>query len=78
VEGTHPLAGRYLSKQAFLDATFDRLAGVLSDGVHLDVEHVFVDGDTAIVELYSTSTTNRVRHSPTATAGSVASTATPS
>jgi uncharacterized protein len=58
VEGTHPLAGRYLSKQAFLDATFGRLAGVLSDGVRLDVEHVFVDGDTAIVEMYSTSTTN--------------------
>jgi ketosteroid isomerase-like protein len=30
---------------------------VLSGGVHLEVENVFVDGDTAIVELYSTSTT---------------------
>lgn len=58
VEGTHPLAGRYFSKQAFLDATFARLAVVLSDGVHLKVEHVFVDGETAIVELYSTSMTN--------------------
>jgi ketosteroid isomerase-like protein len=58
VEGTHPLAGRYRSKQAFLDATFGRLGGVLSDGVRLEVEHVFVDGDTAIVEMYSTSTTN--------------------
>jgi ketosteroid isomerase-like protein len=58
VEGTHPLAGHYLSKQAFLDATFARLDGVLSGGVHLEVEHVFVDGETAIVELYSTSTTN--------------------
>jgi ketosteroid isomerase-like protein len=57
VEGTHPLAGRYRTKQAFLDATFVRLAEVLSDGVHLEVERVFVDGDTAIVELYSTSTT---------------------
>ena len=58
VEGTHPLAGRYLSKQAFLDATFGRLDGVLSGGVHLEVEHVFVDGQTAIVELYSMSKTN--------------------
>jgi ketosteroid isomerase-like protein len=58
VEGTHPLAGRYLSKQAFLDATFGRLAEVLSGGVHLEVEQVFVDGDTAIAELYSTSATN--------------------
>jgi ketosteroid isomerase-like protein len=58
VEGTHPLAGRYLSKQAFLDATFDRLAGVLAGGVHLDVEQLFVDGDTVIVELLSTSNSN--------------------
>jgi ketosteroid isomerase-like protein len=58
VEGTHPLAGRYLNKQAFVDATFTRLAGVLSGGVHLKVENVFVDGDTTIVELHSTSTTN--------------------
>jgi ketosteroid isomerase-like protein len=78
VEGTHPLAGRYLGKQAFLDATFARLDGVLSGGVHLEVEHVFVDGETAIVELYSTSTTNRARQSPNATAESVASTATAS
>jgi hypothetical protein len=44
VEGTHPLAGRCLSKRAFFDATFGRLIGVLSDGVRLDVERVFVDG----------------------------------
>jgi hypothetical protein len=37
VEGTHPLAGHSLSKQAFLDATFARLDGVLSGGVHLEV-----------------------------------------
>jgi ketosteroid isomerase-like protein len=55
VEGTHLLAGRYLDKQAFLDATFGRLAEVLSDRVRLEVERVFVDGDTAIAELYSTS-----------------------
>src|SRR5688500_18251469 len=58
VEGTHPLAGRYLSKQAFIDATFRRLAGVLADGVHLQVDNVIVDDDTAVAELYSTPTTN--------------------
>jgi uncharacterized protein len=58
VEGTHPLAGRYRGKQAFLDATFSRLAGVLDGGVKLEVEHVYVDGDTAIAELVSTSRTN--------------------
>ena len=58
VEGTHPLAGRYHSKAQFIDATFTRLDGVLRDGVKLEVTHLYVDGDTAIAELHSTSTTN--------------------
>ena len=58
VEGTHPLAGRYRSKKAFMEATFDRLAGVLPGGAKLEVEHLFVDGDTTIAELFSTSKTN--------------------
>ena len=58
VQGTHPLAGRYHSKAEFVEATFTRLAGVLRDGVKLQVTHLYVDGDTAIVELHSTSTTN--------------------
>ncbi|MET7856493.1 nuclear transport factor 2 family protein [Streptomyces sp. NPDC005318] len=56
VEGTHPLAGRYHSKKAFVAATFTRLAGVLQGGVRLKVEHLYVDGDTTIAELQSTST----------------------
>ncbi|MEV7510125.1 nuclear transport factor 2 family protein [Streptomyces sp. NPDC090085] len=58
VEGTHPLAGRYHGKEAFLDATFRRLAGVLKGGARLEVERIHVDGDVAVAELYSTSTTN--------------------
>jgi ketosteroid isomerase-like protein len=58
VEGTHPLAGRYHNKTQFLEATFTRLAGVLPDGVKLEVKHLHVDGDTTIAELHSTSTTN--------------------
>jgi uncharacterized protein len=54
VEGTHPLARRY---DKFIDATFGRLAGVLVGGVRLEVQHLFVDGDTTIAELRSTSTT---------------------
>jgi ketosteroid isomerase-like protein len=57
VQGTHPLAGRYHNKQEFIDATFGRLAGVLVGGVRLEVQHLFVDGDTTVVELRSTSTT---------------------
>jgi uncharacterized protein len=58
VEGTHPLAGRYRNKTQVLESTFTRLAGVLPAGVKLEVKHLYVDGDTAIAELHSTSTTN--------------------
>jgi ketosteroid isomerase-like protein len=58
VEGTHPLAGQYHSKAAFRCATFDRLAGVLVGGVRLEVQQLYLDGDTTIVEVLSTSRTN--------------------
>jgi ketosteroid isomerase-like protein len=57
VEGTHPLAGRYQTKSDFVAATFARLDGVLVGGVKLEVQHLYVDEDTTIVELLSTSTT---------------------
>jgi ketosteroid isomerase-like protein len=58
VEGTHPLAGHYTSKKAFIAATFSRLQGVLQGGAQLEVQNIFVDGDVAIAELLSTSLTN--------------------
>ncbi|WP_422378030.1 nuclear transport factor 2 family protein [Roseibium sp.] len=58
VMGTHPLAGHYRSKRAFLDATFARLGKVLKDGVILKVVDLHVDGDVAIVELRALSTAN--------------------
>jgi ketosteroid isomerase-like protein len=58
VEGTHPLAGHYRQKAAFVDATFARLAGVLPGGVRLAIHHLYMDRDTVIAELHSTSTTN--------------------
>jgi uncharacterized protein len=58
VEGTHPLAGRYHSKKDFIESTFSRLEGVLRGGVKLEVQHLYVDGDTTIAELLSTSVTN--------------------
>ena len=35
VEGTHPLAGHYLSKKAFIDGTFTKLDQVLPQGTEL-------------------------------------------
>ena len=56
VEGTHPLAGHYLSKQAFIDGTFAKLNRVLLKGVELQTEHVLVKDDEAVVELHSLAT----------------------
>jgi uncharacterized protein len=56
VEGTHPLAGHYRSKQAFIAGTFDKLAQVLPQGAQLHVEDLIVKDDRAVVELHSLAT----------------------
>src|ERR1700683_1657799 len=56
VEGTHPLAGHYLSKQAFIAGTFAKLAKVLPEGAERYVENVLVSGDWAVVVLHSLAT----------------------
>jgi len=56
VQGTHPLAGHYTSKQDFHTHTFARLNKILPGGTQLHVEQVFTDGDWAIVELRSLAT----------------------
>ena len=53
VLGTHPLAGHYRSKQAFIEGTFAKLNQVLSRGAELYVEHLLVQDDDAGVELKS-------------------------
>jgi ketosteroid isomerase-like protein len=56
VEGTHPLAGHYLSKKAFIEGTFAKLGQVLPQGAELHTEHVVVQNDEAVVELHSLAT----------------------
>ena len=56
VEGTHPLAGHYLSKKAFIAGTFAKLGRVLPQGAQLHVEHMIVNDDEAAVELHSLAT----------------------
>ena len=53
VMGTHPLAGHYRSKAAFVEGTFAKLDKVLRAGAQLVVEHLVVKGDEAVVELSS-------------------------
>src|SRR5277367_4730558 len=56
VMGTHPLAGHYLSKKAFIAGTFAKLGQVLPQGAQLHVENVVVQDDQAVVELRSLAT----------------------
>lgn len=57
VLGTHPLAGHYTSKQAFRDATFERLGKLFDTPLKLHTRSVLLDGDRAAVELYARTTT---------------------
>jgi len=56
VEGTHPLAGHYRSKNDFISGTFAKLNKVLPQGAQLVVEHLVVKDDEAVVELHSLAT----------------------
>ncbi len=56
VEGTHPLAGRYNSKSAFLSHTFAKLGKVLPGGTQLHVVGKLLSGDWVVVELASMAT----------------------
>jgi ketosteroid isomerase-like protein len=56
VMGTHPLAGHYLSKEAFIEGTFAKLGQVLPHGAQLHTENVIAEGDQAVVELHSLAT----------------------
>ena len=56
VEGTHPLAGHYLNKKAFIEGTFAKLSQVLPNGAQLHVEDLLVKDNEAVVELHSLAT----------------------
>lgn len=47
VMGTHPLAGHYLSKKAFIEGTFAKLGQVLPQRAQLRTENVIVQEDQA-------------------------------
>jgi uncharacterized protein len=56
VMGTHPLAGHYRTKAAFVAGTFAKLNRALPHGARLHVEHLLVKDDQAVVELRSDAT----------------------
>jgi ketosteroid isomerase-like protein len=56
VTGTHPMAGVYKTKTDFLAHTLHRLNKLLNGDLVLNVNHIIVSGDTAVVEMTSAST----------------------
>ena len=56
VTGTHPMAGVYKTKTDFLAHTIHRLNKLLTGDPVLNVNHIIVSGDTAVVEMTSAST----------------------
>jgi ketosteroid isomerase-like protein len=57
VMGTHPLAGTFSSKAEYLAATFGRLSPLMRAGTHIRLVDLYVDGDTAVVEMLTHSVT---------------------
>ncbi|MEE1674381.1 nuclear transport factor 2 family protein [Agarivorans aestuarii] len=57
VTGTHPLAGVYYSKQAFIEGTIAKLNAVLSTPLKLKYLSSICGENTAAVELVANSTT---------------------
>lgn len=77
VMGTHPLAGTFTSKAAYLDATFGRLTPLMRSGTHVELVSLSLDGNTAVAELMTHSVTlEGARRSRTGCAGCATSTAT--
>jgi ketosteroid isomerase-like protein len=56
VMGTHPLAGIYHDKKTFIASTFARINRLLKENITLKVKHIYVDGNTVIVEMRSSAT----------------------
>jgi ketosteroid isomerase-like protein len=56
VEGTHPVAGRFRSKSDLRANAFDKVSGVMQDGLQLKTTNIIVGGDWAVVELRSLAT----------------------
>jgi len=53
ITGTNVLSGTYRSRQEFIDQAIARLNQSLDGGIQMDIHNVYVDGDTAILEMTS-------------------------
>ena len=53
ITGTNVLAGTYHSRHEFVDRAIAALKKALQGDIKMRIHHIYVDGDTAIVEMQS-------------------------
>jgi ketosteroid isomerase-like protein len=56
ITGTNVFSGTYSSRQEFVDKVVSKHKTLLVDSIKMRILHIYVDGDTAIVEMESIAT----------------------
>ena len=59
ITGTNVLPGTYLSRQDFSDNAINKLKVSLAGRIKMVIQHIYVDSDTAIVEMEAIATTKK-------------------
>lgn len=59
ITGSNVLAGVYSNRQHFIDDAINVLKQSLDGGIRMVIKHIYVDGDTAIVEMQSIAKAKR-------------------
>lgn len=59
IEGVQPVSGTYHCKTALLKEAIGPVNAIFSHPPQFQVQHIYVDGDTAIVEMHAVHTTNK-------------------
>ena len=59
ITGTNVFKGTYTTRQEFIDKVITRLNASLTGGIKMRIHHIYVDGDTAIVEMESIATAKK-------------------
>lgn len=59
ITGSNVLSGCYTSRQDFVDRAISRLNKSLDGTIRMDIHHIYVDGDTAVVEMSSIATAKK-------------------
>ena len=59
ITGTNVLAGKYTSRADLVERAIARLNESLVGGIRMEIHRIYIDGDTAIVEMSSIATAKK-------------------